>query len=113
MLTRDDFTIEYVGLLVAGGLAEDAFAILRSREFHPWEGGEGQAIRAWDSVITALGLPPTDPPASLGEARSPYLAPQAVREDGVTDYFATSHPELLLFAREEPAAPASRPDTEG
>ncbi|KQP56915.1 DUF5107 domain-containing protein [Agreia sp. Leaf283] len=113
VLTRDDFTIEFVGLLVAGGLAEDAFAILRSREFHPWEGGEGQAIRAWDSVIAALGLPPTDPPASLGEARSPYLAPQAVREDGVTDYFATSHPELLLFAREEPAAPASRPDTRG
>jgi tetratricopeptide (TPR) repeat protein len=104
VLSRDDFTIEYVGLLVEGGLAEDALGILNSREFHPWEGGEGQAIRAWDSVIAALGRAPMDPPASLGEARSPYQAPQAVRDDGVTDYFATSHPELLLFAREATAS---------
>ena len=27
-------------------------------------------------------------------------APDPVRDDGVTDYFATSFPELLLFARE-------------
>jgi hypothetical protein len=40
-----------------------------------------------------------DPPATLGEARSPYQAPAAVREDGVTDYFATSLPDLLLFSR--------------
>jgi len=100
VLSRDDFTIEYVGLLVAGGLAGEALEILRSREFHPWEGGEGQAIRAWDSAIAALGLEQTEPPASLGEVRAEYQAPQAVREDGVTDYFATSHPELLLFARE-------------
>jgi tetratricopeptide (TPR) repeat protein len=102
VLTRDDLTIEYAGLLVAAGAAEAAYAILSSRPFHPWEGGEGRALAAWDAALDALGEPRTDPPASLGETRSPYTPPAAVREDGVTDYFATSLPELLLFAREEP-----------
>ncbi|GAA2026126.1 DUF5107 domain-containing protein [Agromyces tropicus] len=100
VLTRDDFTIEYVRLLVAEGDAGTAYQILVTRPFHPWEGGEGQAIAAWDATLTANGLPLTDPPASLGEARAQYVAPVARRDDGVTDYFATSLPELLLFSRE-------------
>lgn len=107
VLSRDDFTIEYVGLLIAGGRADEALDILGSRPFHPWEGGEGRAIAAWDAALEALGLPPTEPPASLGEARTPYTTPAAVRDDGETDYFATSLPELLLFSREEPAAASS------
>jgi len=63
--------------------------------------GEGRAVGAWDATLTALGLPLADPPATLGEARAHYVPPAAVREDGVTDYFATSLPDLLLFAREE------------
>jgi tetratricopeptide (TPR) repeat protein len=100
VLTRDDLTIEYVGLLVADGHAERAHEILVGRSFHPWEGGEGRAVAAWDATLAALGLPPADPPATLGEARARYVPPAAVREDGVTDYFATSLPDLLLFARE-------------
>ncbi|WP_127473502.1 DUF5107 domain-containing protein [Microbacterium sulfonylureivorans] len=101
ILTRDDFTIEFVRALVAEGRASDAHEILATRSFHPWEGGEGQAIGAWDTTIAALGLPPTEPPATLGERRSPYTPPAPVRDDGVTEYFATSHPELLLFARQD------------
>ncbi|MGW9111759.1 DUF5107 domain-containing protein [Microbacterium sp. NPDC055683] len=100
VLSRDDFTVEYVGLLVAEGDAESALRILVSRSFHPWEGGEGRVIAAWDATLAALGMPPADPPPSLGEARSDYAAPAARREDGAADYFATSLPELLLFARE-------------
>ncbi|WP_062520931.1 DUF5107 domain-containing protein [Demequina silvatica] len=100
VLTRDDLTIEYVELLVAEGRATEALAILTSRAFHPWEGGEGRALAAWDRTHAALGLDVTDPPASLGEAWARYAPPAPVREDGVTDYFATSLPELLLFARE-------------
>ncbi|WP_062289447.1 DUF5107 domain-containing protein [Demequina phytophila] len=100
VLTRDDLTIEYVELLVAVGRAEEALAILTSRAFHPWEGGEGRALAAWDRTHAALGLAVTDPPRGLGEARARYAPPAPVREDGVTDYFATSLPELLLFARE-------------
>ena len=100
VLTRDDFTIEYAHLLVEQGRADRALSLLESRSFHPWEGGEGKAIAAWDAARDAVGLPRMDPPASIGEARSPYSAPAAVNDDGVTDYFATSLPELLLFSRE-------------
>lgn len=100
VLTRDDFTIEYVRLLVADGDAAAAHRILIGRPFHPWEGGEGQAVAAWDATVAALGMPQADPPATLGETRAQYVAPVARRDDGVTDYFATSLPELLLFARE-------------
>ncbi|GAA4347460.1 DUF5107 domain-containing protein [Microbacterium rhizosphaerae] len=98
--TRDDLTIEYVNLLIAERELDEALAILATRPFHPWEGGEGRAIAAWDAAAVASGRPSMEPPATLGEARSPYEAPAAVREDGVTDYFATSLPDLLLFSRE-------------
>ncbi|MFH8252975.1 DUF5107 domain-containing protein [Microbacterium sp. B2969] len=100
VLTRDDLTIEYVGLLVAEGEAARALEILVTRPFHPWEGGEGLAIAAWDAAHEALGMPVADPPATLGEARAHYTPPVARRDDGVTDYFATSLPALLLFARD-------------
>ena len=100
MLSRDDLTIEYVRLLVDAGEAGRALEIMGTRSFHPWEGGEGQAIAAWDAVLAANGLPQTDPPATLGEARLPYVPPVARHASGETDYFATSLPELLLFARE-------------
>ncbi len=100
VLTRDDLTIEYVNLLIAAGDAARAYEILVTRPFHPWEGGEGLAIAAWDAALEANGLPLTDPPATLGEARAQYVPPVARHDDGVTDYFATSLPELLLFSRE-------------
>ncbi|MGC3954790.1 MAG: DUF5107 domain-containing protein [Propionicimonas sp.] len=99
VLRRDDLTVEYLGLLLATGQPDRAHRILLTRSFHPWEGGEGRTLAAWDATRAALGLPPSDPPANLGEARPRYVPPAAVREDGVTDYFATSLPELLLFDR--------------
>jgi tetratricopeptide (TPR) repeat protein len=104
VLTRDDLTIEYIRLLIATGRPQEALDILVSRSFHPWEGGEGSALAAWDAAREALGLPLLDPPATIGEARPLYAAPAAVRVDGVTDYFATSLPELLLFDREARSA---------
>ncbi len=100
VLRRDDFTIAYVRVLVAVDRADRALEILTTRAFRPWEGGEGQALAAWDATRAALGLAPADPPATLGEARSPYTPPVARHETGETDYFATSLPEMLLFTRE-------------
>ncbi|MBO0984555.1 DUF5107 domain-containing protein [Rathayibacter sp. SD072] len=100
VLSRDDLTVGYAELLTSAGRAAEALDLLESRRFQPWEGGEGRALAAWDAARTALGLPLGTPPASLGEARPQFTAPAAVREDGSTDYFATSLPELLLFHRE-------------
>ncbi|MBT2515979.1 DUF5107 domain-containing protein [Streptomyces sp. ISL-90] len=100
VLSRDDLTIEYAELLVDAGRADEAVGIVESRAFQPWEGGEGRALAAWDRARAAAGLPRIDPPANLGEARPVVPPPAATRADGSTDYFATSLPALLLFARE-------------
>ncbi|GAA2749153.1 DUF5107 domain-containing protein [Amnibacterium kyonggiense] len=97
---RDDLTVELARLRTAAGRAADALALFDGRSFQPWEGGEGRVLAAWDEARDALGLPRTEPPTSLGEARPVVLPPAALREDGTTDYFATSLPELLLFTRE-------------
>ncbi|WP_329237787.1 DUF5107 domain-containing protein [Actinoallomurus sp. NBC_01490] len=84
---RDDLTVEYVLLLVATGRAARALEVLTGRRFQPWEGGEGQALYAWEQTRLALGRAALatgdaaaagtharaalDPPESLGEARHP------------------------------------------
>jgi tetratricopeptide (TPR) repeat protein len=84
VIERDDLTVEYCELLVETGHALDAVAILESRSFAPWEGGEGRTIAAWEKACLALAadaerqdlaLAWADralmPPANLGEARHP------------------------------------------
>ncbi|MGN8552137.1 UNVERIFIED_CONTAM: DUF5107 domain-containing protein [Microbacterium sp. SLM126] len=100
VLERDDLTIEFAELLIDRGRAVEAVAIIESRTFQPWEGGEGRVLAAWDRARAAAGLPAIDPPASLGESRAVVPPPSATHADGSTDYFATSLPDLLLFARE-------------
>ncbi len=41
-LKRDDLTAELLSLWNSCGRYADAAHILRTREFHPWEGGEGK-----------------------------------------------------------------------
>ena len=42
VLQRDDLTLRYITLLNCSGKYEKALEILSSRNFHPWEGGEGK-----------------------------------------------------------------------
>jgi tetratricopeptide (TPR) repeat protein len=88
---RDDLAVEYAHLLVSAGRPDEALAVLTKRRFQPWEGGEGQALRAWERTHLALAeqaLASGDPdpavayarsaletPASLGEARHPLANP--------------------------------------
>ncbi|MFV2062508.1 MAG: tetratricopeptide repeat protein [Chloroflexota bacterium] len=44
---RDDLSAEYVTLLNRVGRHREAALYLRSRRFHPWEGGEGLVARQW------------------------------------------------------------------
>jgi len=84
---RDDLAVEFAGLLLAVGELDRAHSFVAGRQFHPWEGGEGAALRVWERIQSALArraLAVGDselaqshleaalrPPASLGEDRHP------------------------------------------
>ncbi|MCU1470454.1 MAG: Tetratricopeptide repeat protein [Glaciihabitans sp.] len=84
---RDDLTVTYSRLLTDEGRAGDALDVLTSRQFQPWEGGEGEVILAWDQATLALAGEALDAndsnraiellqhalvlPHNLGEARHP------------------------------------------
>jgi len=53
--TRDDLAVEMATLLNATGAAEEALAILKTRKFQPWEGGEGLVLSQWTRANLALG----------------------------------------------------------
>ncbi|WP_022919117.1 DUF5107 domain-containing protein [Ruania albidiflava] len=87
---RDDLTTTLVGLLVSAGKPERARELMTGRVFQPWEGGEGEVLRAWERTCVALArrtLAAGDapgalellgaaigPPAHLGEARHPLAS---------------------------------------
>lgn len=54
VLERDAVTVAYCRLLARVGRQLEALAILESRRFAPWEGGEGVAITAWEEVTGRL-----------------------------------------------------------
>jgi tetratricopeptide (TPR) repeat protein len=52
---RDDLSVEFCALCNQLGRHEDALAILSTRKFQPWEGGEGQALGQHVRTHLALG----------------------------------------------------------
>ena len=87
VMTRDDATIELCELLTAEGRAPDAIAIMTTKKFAPWEGGEGKTLQAWENAHVAAATAAEDnhaalrlieaaltPPPNLGESRH-LLAP--------------------------------------
>ena len=84
---RDDLTIEYVTLLNILGRYDEALNVMRSRRFHPWEGGEGLVSAQWvwaNLRLGTLALYAADPgtaiafieaaltrPTNLGEGQAP------------------------------------------
>lgn len=51
---RDDLTVEYCTLLNDLGRYEEALAIITTRKFHPWEGGEGKVTTQYAVALTQL-----------------------------------------------------------
>ena len=51
---RDDLTVERVTLLNQLGRPDEALAVLLTRRFHPWEGGEGLVSGQWVVANVAL-----------------------------------------------------------
>ncbi|WP_375424967.1 DUF5107 domain-containing protein [uncultured Friedmanniella sp.] len=80
---RDDLTVEHAHLLVTAGRPDDALSLLRSRRFQPWEGGEGQVLRAWERTQLALSERELDqdPQAALAHARAALDVPEHLGED--------------------------------
>jgi tetratricopeptide (TPR) repeat protein len=82
--SRDDLAVEYVTLLQQLGRSRDALAVLESRAFQPWEGGEGQALGAWEQVrlgMAADALRTGDAAAALGHVEAAFVAPANLGED--------------------------------
>jgi tetratricopeptide (TPR) repeat protein len=82
---RDDLTVELATLLNQLQRPQEAALVLLSRQFQPWEGGEGLVLAQFTSAMIGLGQAALhrhhpeealshfkaalNPPASLGEAR--------------------------------------------
>lgn len=91
---RDDLAVSHVGLLLDAGRLDDAWRILTTRVFRPFEGGEGVVLAAYDRAVCLLARRACadgradaaialleagiDAPANLGEGRHPAV-PQAER----------------------------------
>lgn len=86
LLERDDLALEYAVALLDADRVGEAWTILSTRTFRPFEGGEGRVIAAYDRAACALARErmATDPagaaaflrdgltvPESLGEGRHP------------------------------------------
>jgi len=55
ILSRDDFSVELAALYNFNGHYEEALHLLENRNFHPWEGGEGQVLRQFTHACLKLG----------------------------------------------------------
>lgn len=53
--SRDDLSVEYAALLNQTGRHSDALALLESRRFQPWEGGEGLTLGEHSRARIGLG----------------------------------------------------------
>lgn len=87
---RDDLAVRHANLLLDAGRVQDAWTLLTTRRFRPFEGGEGQVIAAFDRAAclraeallahapgeaAALLESGFEPPRSLGEGRHPAERP--------------------------------------
>ncbi|WP_163718641.1 tetratricopeptide repeat protein, partial [Mangrovibacterium lignilyticum] len=53
--SRDDFSVELAALYNFEGEYEKALNLMENRNFHPWEGGEGQVLRQYTYACLKLG----------------------------------------------------------
>lgn len=53
--TRDDFSVELAALCNFAGDYSGALELMENRNFHPWEGGEGQVLKQFTHACLRLG----------------------------------------------------------
>ncbi|MCS4274933.1 tetratricopeptide (TPR) repeat protein [Mycetocola sp. BIGb0189] len=75
---RDDLALAYAELLVLEDRIDEAVALLSTRQFSPWEGGEGETIRVWSlaqRAVAARALAAGDTETALAALRSVVTVP--------------------------------------
>jgi tetratricopeptide (TPR) repeat protein len=80
---RDDLSTEFATLLNLADRPEDALRLISSRQFHPWEGGEGQILREYKMAHVKIGrqaLANNRPEEALNHFESALLAPPNLGE---------------------------------
>jgi tetratricopeptide (TPR) repeat protein len=55
VLERDDAAVELAALWNETGRPDQALALLTTRSFHPWEGGEGRVLRQYTTARLLIG----------------------------------------------------------
>lgn len=100
---RDDLSVELCALYNQTGRPADALALVSSRRFQPWEGGEGGPLGQWVRSHLALGrqalrkaFPPSPPARKPGRSASPRVDPEAARTTLLES--AVAHFEAALTA---------------
>jgi tetratricopeptide (TPR) repeat protein len=100
---RDDLSVELCALYNQTGRPADALALVSSRRFQPWEGGEGGPLGQWVRSHLALGRralrqASATPPRTRksGRAASPRVDPEATRTALLES--AAAHFEAALTA---------------
>ena len=81
--TRDDLSVELCALYNQTGVPEKALAVVETRQFQPWEGGEGQALGEHVRTHLALGrrtLRQQDFHGAIGHFRAALVAPANLGE---------------------------------
>lgn len=82
-MQRDDLYLEYITLHNALGLHEQALEMLLSRQFHPWEGGEGKVPAQYRLALTELAkraLAAGDAQKAAGLLRRATVYPHSLGE---------------------------------
>lgn len=54
VLDHDNLLLRYITLLNCSGRHEDALSILKTHQFHPWEGGEGKVIGQYKYALIQI-----------------------------------------------------------
>jgi len=108
LFARDDLAIAVLGLQLDAGRADEALRVLTSRVFQPFEGGEGQAIAAFDraTLAVARALADSDPAAAAAMLDAAVIPPDTLGEGR---HPADPLAELLVAAGDAWAA-AGDPD---
>ncbi len=83
VLQRDDCTVSLATLYNLTNRPEQALALMTSRKFHPWEGGEGAVLRQYTTAKLLIGrnaLKNGDPAKALEHFTSAMETPDTLGE---------------------------------